>query len=46
MSSFSVDYNAIDKPVILNIQKYLMIKNNIKNVQAFSTSVYYIIEFY
>ena len=27
---FSVDYNSIDKSVILNIQKYLMTKNNIK----------------
>ena len=26
---FSVDYNAIDKIKILNIDKYLMIKNNI-----------------
>ena len=27
---FSVDYNAIDKSDILNIHKYLMVKNNIK----------------
>ena len=27
---FSVDYNSIDKSDILNIQKYLMTKNNIK----------------
>ena len=27
---FLVDYNSIDKSVILNIQKYLMTKNNIK----------------
>ena len=27
---FSVDYNSIDKPDILNIHKYLMTKNNIK----------------
>ena len=27
---FSVDCNPIDKSVILNIQKYLMTKNNIK----------------
>ena len=27
---FSVDYNSIDKSVILNIHKYLMTKNNIK----------------
>ena len=27
---FSVDYNSIDKSDILNIHKYLMIKNNIK----------------
>ena len=27
---FSVDYNSIDKSNILNIQKYLMTKNNIK----------------
>ena len=26
---FSVDYNSIDKSDILNIHKYLMIKNNI-----------------
>ena len=26
---FSVDYGAIDKSIILNIHKYLMIKNNI-----------------
>ena len=26
---FSVDYSAIDKSNILNIHKYLMIKNNI-----------------
>ena len=28
--NFSVDYNSIDKPSILNIHKYLMVKNNIK----------------
>ena len=27
---FSVDYNAIDKSGILNIHKYLMVKNKIK----------------
>ena len=27
---FSVDHNTIDKSDILHIQKYLMIKNNIK----------------
>ena len=27
---FSVDYSAIDKSNILNINKYLMLKNNIK----------------
>ena len=27
---FSVDYNSFDKSVILNIQKYLMIENNIE----------------
>ena len=27
--NFSVDYNSIDKSDILNIQKYLMVKNNI-----------------
>ena len=27
--AFSVDYSAIDKSNILNIHKYLMIKNNI-----------------
>ena len=26
---FSVSYNPIDKPNILNIHKYLMIKNNV-----------------
>ena len=30
---FAVDYNFIDKSDILNIHKYLRIKNNIKNVQ-------------
>ena len=30
MYNFSVDYNSIDKSDILNIRKYLMIKNNIK----------------
>ena len=38
---FSVDYNSIDKSDILNIHKYLMTKNNIKNVHP----VYCIIEF-
>ena len=28
--NFSVDYNAIDKSDILNIHKYLMVKNNIQ----------------
>ena len=28
--NFSVGYNAIDKSDILNIDKYLMVKNNIK----------------
>ena len=27
---FSVDYNATDKSDLLHIQKYLMVKNNIK----------------
>ena len=27
--NFSVDYNSINKPSILNIHKYLLIKNNI-----------------
>ena len=27
---FSIDYNAIDKSDILNIHKYLLVKNNIK----------------
>ena len=27
---FSVDFNSIDKSCILNIDKYLMTKNNIK----------------
>ena len=30
MHDFSVDYNSIDKSVVLNIHKYLMTKNNIK----------------
>ena len=33
--NFSVDYNSIDKSDILNIQKYLMTKNNKNNVQPF-----------
>ena len=32
---FSVDYNVTDKSDILNIHKYLMIKNNIWNVSLF-----------
>ena len=28
--NFSVDYNSIDESEILNIHKYLMIKNNVK----------------
>ena len=31
---FSVDYNWIDKSGILNIQKYFMTKNNIKECSA------------
>ena len=27
---FSVDYNSVDKSHILNIQKYLITKNNVK----------------
>ena len=30
LCDFSVDYNAIDKSDILNIHKYLMVKNDIK----------------
>ena len=30
MYDFSVDYNVINKSDILNIRKYLMVKNNIK----------------
>ena len=30
MYDFSVDYSAIDKFYILNIHKYLMVKNDIK----------------
>ena len=30
MYDFPVDYNSVDKSDILNIHKYLMIKNNIK----------------
>ena len=33
--NFSVDYDAIDKSDILNIHKYLMVKNNIKNVLVY-----------
>ena len=29
MYGFSVDYNAIDKSDILNVHKYLMVKNDI-----------------
>ena len=32
---FSVDYNYVDKPSISEIHKYLMVNNNIKNVQAY-----------
>ena len=39
---FSVDYNSIDKSDILNINKYLITKNNKNNVQP----VYCIIDFY
>ena len=28
--NFSVNYTAIDKPVILDIHKYLMVENNLK----------------
>ena len=28
--NFSVNYTAIDKPVILDIHKYLMVENNMK----------------
>ena len=31
---FSVDYNSIDKSDILNIHKYLMTKDNIKQCSA------------
>ena len=30
VNDLSVDYNAIDKSNILNIHKYLIVKNNIK----------------
>ena len=30
MYDFSIEYSAIDKSDILNIHKYLMVKNNIK----------------
>ena len=33
MYDFSVNYNALDKSDILNIHKYLMVKND--NVQAY-----------
>ena len=32
---FSVNYNSIDKSYILNIQKHLITKNNIKQCSAF-----------
>ena len=38
MYDFSVNYNSIDKSGILNIHKYLMNKNNIKNYLAFSAA--------
>ena len=34
MYDFSVDYNSIDKSNILNMHKYLMPKNNIKQFSA------------
>ena len=36
---------AIDKSDMLNIQKYITVKNNIKNGQAYQTSVDCITEF-
>ena len=35
MYDFSVDYDAIGKYEILIIHKYLIIENNIKQVQAY-----------
>ena len=35
MYDFSVDYNSIDKSEILNINRYLMTKNNIKQCSTF-----------
>ena len=32
---FSVDYNATDELDILNIYKFLMVKNNLNNVWAY-----------
>ena len=40
-----VDYDAIGKSDILNIHKYLTIKNNIKNIQAYQKSDCWIIMF-
>ena len=34
MYDFSVDYSSINKSDILNIHKYLMTKNNIKQCSA------------
>ena len=38
----SVDYDAIDKSDIFNIQKYLMVKNGIKCL-TYQKSIYFII---
>ena len=44
MYDFSIDYSAIDKSNILNINKYLMLKNNVKNVWNYLKNGYYIIK--
>ena len=40
--NYPADYEAIEKPNILNIDKHLMIKNNIKCLESLK-NVYYII---
>ena len=42
---FPADYNAVNKSNILNIHKYLMVKNNIQDAQNFLKNVYWIVKF-
>ena len=42
---FLVDYNSTDLNDVLNIHKYLMVKNKVTNVLAYETSICCIIEF-